>query len=208
MTPLTWRPGPWYNIKMSSYQYRKSHCGDKTVVRSSYLHNGISFTGKMTSLYWIGALASEICGCNNNCVSLQLIYVVHIVNITCDTDWISQTPVDNNSLLVDALACFCHTKYRCLSRYSCYIVYLSNDALMLTHVHISMHLSFQIQQWQFKKANIHAHVITHIFRLYRSGTRSDDQWDGRRVHFTTSSWSTEICIKVPTDYLIKILLRI
>ena len=41
-------PGPWFNIKLSSYQYRKSHCGDKTVVRSSYLHNGISYTGKMT----------------------------------------------------------------------------------------------------------------------------------------------------------------
>ena len=26
-------PGPRFNIKMSSYQYRKSHCGDKTVVR-------------------------------------------------------------------------------------------------------------------------------------------------------------------------------
>ena len=38
---------------MSSYQYRKSHCGDKTVVRSSYLHNGIFYTGKMASLYWI-----------------------------------------------------------------------------------------------------------------------------------------------------------
>ena len=48
-------PGPWFNIKMSSYRYRKSHCGDKTVVRSSYLHNGISYTGKMSSLYWIGA---------------------------------------------------------------------------------------------------------------------------------------------------------
>ena len=47
--------GPWFNIKMSSYQYRKSHCGDKTVVRSSYLHNGISYTGKMSSLYWIRA---------------------------------------------------------------------------------------------------------------------------------------------------------
>ena len=40
---------------MSSYQYRKSHCGDKTVVRSSYLHNGISYIGKMSSLYWIRA---------------------------------------------------------------------------------------------------------------------------------------------------------
>ena len=48
--------GPWFNIKMSSYQYRKSHCGDKTVVRWSYLHNGNSYTGKMSSLYWIGAL--------------------------------------------------------------------------------------------------------------------------------------------------------
>ena len=50
--------GPWFNIKMSSYQYRKSHCGDKTVVRSSYLHNGISYTGKMVSLYWIGTLVT------------------------------------------------------------------------------------------------------------------------------------------------------
>ena len=52
MQPL---PGPRFNIKMSSYRYRKSHCGDKTVVRSSYLHNGISYTSKMSSLYWIGA---------------------------------------------------------------------------------------------------------------------------------------------------------
>ena len=41
---------------MSSYQYRKSYCGDKTILRPSYLHNGISYTGKTTSLYWIGAL--------------------------------------------------------------------------------------------------------------------------------------------------------
>ena len=45
-------PWPWFNIKMSSYQYRKSHCGDKTVARLSYFHNGISYTGKITSLYW------------------------------------------------------------------------------------------------------------------------------------------------------------
>ena len=49
------RSGPWFNIKMSSYQYGKSHCGDKTILRPSYLHNGISYTGKMTSLYWIRA---------------------------------------------------------------------------------------------------------------------------------------------------------
>ena len=51
-------PGLRFNIKMSSYWYRKSHCGDKTVIRSSYLHNGISYTGKMSSLYWIGAASS------------------------------------------------------------------------------------------------------------------------------------------------------
>ena len=48
-------PGPWFNIKMLSYQYRKSHCGDKTILRPFYLHNGISNTGKTTSLYWIRA---------------------------------------------------------------------------------------------------------------------------------------------------------
>ena len=51
-----WKTGPRFNIKMSSYQYRKSDCGDKTVVRSSYLHNGISYTGKMASLYWFSPL--------------------------------------------------------------------------------------------------------------------------------------------------------
>ena len=50
------KPGPWFNIKMPFYQYRKSQCGDKTVVKSSYLHNGISYCGKMTSLYWIRVL--------------------------------------------------------------------------------------------------------------------------------------------------------
>ena len=40
---------------MLSYQHRKSHGGDKMVVRSSYLHHGISYTGKMASLYWIRA---------------------------------------------------------------------------------------------------------------------------------------------------------
>ena len=41
---------------MPSYQYRKSHCGDKTILWLSYLHNGTSYTGKMASLYWIRAL--------------------------------------------------------------------------------------------------------------------------------------------------------
>ena len=65
--PYTWKeglyielsPGGWFNIKTTSYQYRKSHCGDKTILRLSYLHNGISYTGKMSSLYWTRALISN-----------------------------------------------------------------------------------------------------------------------------------------------------
>ena len=59
------KPGPWFNIKMPSYKYRKSHCWDKTVVRSSCLYNGISYTGKMASLYWIRATPKNIlCHCS------------------------------------------------------------------------------------------------------------------------------------------------
>ena len=47
--------GPWFDIKMSSHQYRKSHYGDKTILRPSYLHHAISNAGKMSSLYWIRA---------------------------------------------------------------------------------------------------------------------------------------------------------
>ena len=47
------RPRPCFNIDMSSYQYRKSHCGDQTILQSSYLCIGISYTGKMAFLYWI-----------------------------------------------------------------------------------------------------------------------------------------------------------
>ena len=36
------------SIRMLSYQYRKSHSGDKVVKRSSYLHNGISCTNEYT----------------------------------------------------------------------------------------------------------------------------------------------------------------
>ena len=53
--------GGWFNIKMPSYQYRNSHCGDKTILRPSYLHKGMSYTGKMTSLYWIWALCACVC---------------------------------------------------------------------------------------------------------------------------------------------------
>ena len=86
-----WCSGPWFNIKMSSYQYRKSHCGDKTVVRSPYLHNGISYTGKMSSLYWIGALvkmivfymeAVQLC-CSLNDTLSQMVHLAIIAGLDC-----------------------------------------------------------------------------------------------------------------------------
>ena len=46
----------WFNIH--SYQYRKSHCWDKGLLRLSYFHNEISYTGKTAYLYWIKAQAS------------------------------------------------------------------------------------------------------------------------------------------------------
>ena len=52
-------PVVWFNIKMPSCQYRKSHCGDKTILQPSYLHNGISCTGEMTYQYWIRPLVSS-----------------------------------------------------------------------------------------------------------------------------------------------------
>ena len=45
--------GPWFSMRMLSYQYRKYHCVDQTILSSSYLYNGISYTGKKTSLNWI-----------------------------------------------------------------------------------------------------------------------------------------------------------
>ena len=53
--PTTKESGAWFNIKMKSCQYRKSHYGDKTILRSSVLHNGIPYTGKIASLHWIRA---------------------------------------------------------------------------------------------------------------------------------------------------------
>ena len=63
-----------FNIKMSSYQYRNSQCGDKTILLPSYIHNGISYTDKTTSLYWMravivalhkGPVMQKVCPCHD-----------------------------------------------------------------------------------------------------------------------------------------------
>ena len=63
---------------MTSCQYRKSHCGDKTILWSSYLHNGISYTDKTTPLYWIGALELRLsCTKPSVCFMGCIIYTLH-----------------------------------------------------------------------------------------------------------------------------------
>ena len=47
-----------YKDVLVTYQYRKSHWGDKMAFRLYHLHSGISFTGKMSSLYY---LYSPVC---------------------------------------------------------------------------------------------------------------------------------------------------
>ena len=95
------RPGPWFNIKMTSYQYRKSHCGDKTILRPSYLHNGISYTGKTTSLYWIRALDAYAKQMNNwiSIVSTNVTLSLPVI------DWIWQA----------TSTCNCQYWHRCFN---------------------------------------------------------------------------------------------
>ena len=48
----------WFNISNhATYLYRDSYYKDETVVRPSYLYNGKSYTGKITSLHWVITLA-------------------------------------------------------------------------------------------------------------------------------------------------------
>ena len=52
-----WIPSQYKDVLLSVYG---SHYKGKTVVRTSYLCNGNSYTGKTTSLYWDGPLTGEI----------------------------------------------------------------------------------------------------------------------------------------------------
>ena len=81
--------GPRFNIKMTSCQYWKSNCGDKTVVTSSYLHNKASNTGKNTYLHWIGLQVLQwiflfTLSCNTNRVTIYgLFHAVHMHAMVC-----------------------------------------------------------------------------------------------------------------------------
>ena len=93
---MRWTPGPQFNIKMTSYQCRKSHCGYKTILWLSYLHNGISYSGEMTSLYRIRVLMnlSNIdqyitTRKYNKAQSVEMIYDLCVVVQCLKTAWLS-----------------------------------------------------------------------------------------------------------------------
>ena len=80
-----WQSRGLIQYKMPSYQYRKSHCGDKMILRSFYLHNGISYTGKTTSLYWIRAhlimnfvIPFHVQCCCSSCHATNLFVIVQL----------------------------------------------------------------------------------------------------------------------------------
>ena len=47
------RVGGWFNMKVTSHQYRKSHCVDKIFLGPSDIHNEIFYTGNTASSCWI-----------------------------------------------------------------------------------------------------------------------------------------------------------
>ena len=76
----------WFNIKIPSDPYTKSHCGDKMILRPSYLHNGISYTGKMASLHWISPRITGFCE-GNSLVSLWKCFATTSWNKWVDLDY-------------------------------------------------------------------------------------------------------------------------
>ena len=106
------RSGSWFNIKMTSYQYRKSHSGDETILRPSYLHNGISYTGKMTSLYWIRAQAIKNLR-NAKHIKLLLHRRVSLVarRSPCSTCMAAKQASEKSNILVAMIQHISHVKY-------------------------------------------------------------------------------------------------
>ena len=107
---MTSSTGHWFNINMLSYQYRKSHCGDKAILRSPYLHSGIFYTGKTTFLHWIGAQ-------NANTPSVDVwksfLFVIYVLLMSCKK-WYDDCAVVMDPLCMHSLAgCFGINTPRC-----------------------------------------------------------------------------------------------
>ena len=90
-------PGPCFNISMLSYKYRKCYCGDKMILRASYLHNNMSYTGKMPSPYWTHP-ACIPCLAPKSLCSLTLIHPAHIWAVP----WLLQ-PINHQLIYINVI---------------------------------------------------------------------------------------------------------
>ena len=129
----------WFNIKIS-YQYRKSHCGDKTVVRSSYLHNDISYTAKMSFLYWIGGQVTDE---NDFDDLVDYIYICIICILLYVTDRLE------GIFNISSISCFCRDITTVWKVYS-----LFHIVHRLSHLNLKYHTKmFRIIHTQFIKCS-------------------------------------------------------
>ena len=175
-----WLSGPQFNIKMTSYQYRKSHCGDKTILRPFYLHNGISYTGK-TSLYWIGAqvlVTSDISsGCLQPPLSAQRGIACHTDSSQVTKKHVHKTECTNMSNpLQNTKGNQCNPR-RAISQIPQCIRQISHNAPFCNrNVHMCAHFCYKL--WDL--CNIQS---------YPNNTKGGVQW-----HFTEACWTSTECL--------------
>ena len=100
-----WFPGPWFKIKMLSEQYRKSHYGEKMVVRSSCLVRlGVCNQHQVSDMDWFQTRHETTFGWHHKGPVMSQwtnlikwpIYPKHLIDInrhivTCDKE--SMTPI-------------------------------------------------------------------------------------------------------------------
>ena len=105
---------------MQSYQYRKSHCGDKTVVRSSYLHNGISYIGKMTSLYWIRAQLLE--SALSTVLWFNICFMMLVNRFSTNHSSINISPINSPRAILNMNSKYLCVCWKCSWYYRCYLL--------------------------------------------------------------------------------------
>ena len=164
MVSIQKQSGAWFNIKMTSYQYCKSYCGDKTILRPSYLHNEISYTGKMTFLYWIRA--------QNNYLLLILLWFTHLQQNKqhCHYQQCKSMTTENtrwNNCLSSSIPKYCHIKLLSPGQQSFNNMIASTEYIEHKNVNfdcwmcMNMKLTFTASLYQ-----------KHIFEFYFPGTET------------------------------------
>ena len=103
------------------------------ILRPSYLHNGISYTGKMTSLYWIRALIITMCLVCSTPTSPGLPPVPCMCSLL--QLWMMDLPLAHTLDRVDLIN-FLHTVYTDFI----YNLYHQNDIYFTNYCMLKLHL--------------------------------------------------------------------